>query len=444
MNFAALPPEVNSGLMYTGPGAGPMLAAATAWDGLAADLHAAASGYESVISGLTSAAWLGPASASMAAAITPYMTWLSTTAVQAEETATQAKAAAAAYEAAFSLMVPPPVIAANRAQLMTLVATNVFGQNTPAIAAAEAHYGEMWAQDATAMYGYAGAASTAAGVTPFTPPPQTTDPAGSAGQSAAVAQATSSQLSSAMPNALQGLASPAQAMSAAPPVQPVPIEFPFELADLAGLGLGLDAVGGTGLALSGGAWMAGEEGTEAILAAESHLATVQMEILDHIDYPQPPPLPPMLSANANSVGTAAPAVSAGMGQAVSAGGLSVPPSWAAAAPEIRTAGYALPTSSSGAAPAASAGGAGSAISQMALAGMAGRALAGVVGSSAGRRESVEEPPRAAAKPPPPPQQSSASSVSEIAAGIRELGELRDAGLLTEEEFSEQKRRLLNQ
>ena len=55
-----------------------------------------------------------------------------------------------------------------------LVATNFFGQNTPAIVATEAQYVEMWAQDAAAMYGYAGAASTASTFTPFTPPLETT------------------------------------------------------------------------------------------------------------------------------------------------------------------------------------------------------------------------------------------------------------------------------
>ena len=33
MDFAFLPPEINSGRMYDGPGSGPMLAAAAAWDG---------------------------------------------------------------------------------------------------------------------------------------------------------------------------------------------------------------------------------------------------------------------------------------------------------------------------------------------------------------------------------------------------------------------------
>jgi len=52
--------------------------------------------------------------------------------------------------------VPSPLVAANRAELAQLVSTNVLGQNTAAIAANEAQYGEMWAQDATAMYGYTG------------------------------------------------------------------------------------------------------------------------------------------------------------------------------------------------------------------------------------------------------------------------------------------------
>jgi hypothetical protein len=60
MDFGALPPEINSGRMYTGPGRGSMLAASAAWDGLAADLHFTAASYQSVISDLTGAAWLGP------------------------------------------------------------------------------------------------------------------------------------------------------------------------------------------------------------------------------------------------------------------------------------------------------------------------------------------------------------------------------------------------
>src|ERR1700736_6620663 len=155
MDFGIYPPEINSARMYTGPGSAPMLTAAEAWQGLAAELHSAATSYQSVISGLTAGPWLGPASASMAAAAAAYVAWMSATAAQAEQTAAQAKAAAAAYETAFAATVPPPVIAANRTLLMALIATNVLGQNTPAIAATETQYAEMWAQDAAAMYGYA-------------------------------------------------------------------------------------------------------------------------------------------------------------------------------------------------------------------------------------------------------------------------------------------------
>lgn len=173
--FGALPPEINSGRMYAGVGSGPLMAAAAAWDELAAELTSAATGYSSVLSELTSLPWRGPASVSMIRAVAPYVAWLQTTAGQAEQTGMQARAAAAAYEAAFAMTVPPPLVAANRALLTALIATNFFGQNTPAIAATEAEYAEFWAQDAAAMYNYAGASSAASVLTPFAPPPTTTN-----------------------------------------------------------------------------------------------------------------------------------------------------------------------------------------------------------------------------------------------------------------------------
>ena len=224
MDFGAFPPVVNSARMYAGPGAGSMLAAAGAWDGLAADLHSTAAAAGSVVSGLTGQSWRGAASTSMAAAVAPYLTWMSTTASQIEQVANQARAAAAAYEAAFAMTVPPAMVAANRAQLMALIATNILGQNTPAIMATEAHYGEMWAQDAAAMYGYAASSAAASTLTPFTPPKSTTNPAGLVGQSAATAhaagtvagshaQTVASTSLSAVSQTLQGLSQPTQSAS---------------------------------------------------------------------------------------------------------------------------------------------------------------------------------------------------------------------------------------
>ena len=220
LEFAVLPPEINSARMYSGPGSAPMLAAGAAWSQLAAEMRSAAASYSSVISALTSGDWLGPASSSMAEAAAPYAAWMNTTAAQAEQTAAQAQAAVTAYESAFTMTVPPAVIAANRAQLASLVATNVLGQNTPAIAATESLYAEMWAQDTAAMYDYAAQSATATKVPSFTTAPQTTAPGALAGQAGATIQATGtstqsslSQLTSAVPTTLQGLASPATSTS---------------------------------------------------------------------------------------------------------------------------------------------------------------------------------------------------------------------------------------
>jgi PPE-repeat protein len=216
MDLGSLPPEVISAQMYSGPGSESMLAAASAWDGLAAELQSSAASYGSVITALTDDSWTGPSSMAMEAAATPYVVWLNTVAGQAEHTASQARAAASAYQAAFAMTVPPALITANRIQLAHLMATNVFGQNTPAIAATEAQYGEMWAQDAAAMYGYAANSAAATQMTPFTAAPQITNEAGSAVQSAAVTQAAGTSAGSAQSSLLQlvntmlqGLATPA-------------------------------------------------------------------------------------------------------------------------------------------------------------------------------------------------------------------------------------------
>jgi PPE-repeat protein len=220
VDYGALTPEINSARMYAGPGSGSMLAASAAWDGLAAQLQSAASSYGSVISEVTGGPWLGPSSTAMTSAVAPYVAWISATAGQAMQTAAQARAAASAYETAFVMTVPPPVIAANRTQLASLTATNILGQNSAAIAATEAQYGEMWAQDAAAMYGYAASSAAAAQVMQFNAAPQTTNPAGPAVQTAAVTQAagtaagtSQTSLSQLISTMLQSLATPASSAS---------------------------------------------------------------------------------------------------------------------------------------------------------------------------------------------------------------------------------------
>jgi PPE-repeat protein len=336
VDFAALPPEINSGRMYAGAGSGSLVAAAASWEGLASELGSASTSYRAVVSDLTSGAWVGPSSLSMAAAAAPYAAWMNTTATQAEQTASQLTSAIAAYEAAFSATVPPPLIAANRSSLAALVATNIVGQNTPAIAATEAQYAQMWAQDAAAMYGYAGASAAATTVTPFNPPPPTTNPAGTGTQAAAVTHAAASpagavqNLLSGVPNTLQSLASGRIPDAATAPIMSF-LNTPGSQA-LEKLSGSFSPEG----AFLGGATFVSCGVTNPLFPLYAGLPAA--------------PAAAKLAAPAAGLGGLAggltgsygPGVSAGLGQAASVGGLSVPQSWAPASPAIRLAATALP------------------------------------------------------------------------------------------------------
>jgi PPE-repeat protein len=308
MDFSALPPEINSARMYSGPGSGPLMAAATAWDELATELNSTAASYSSVISGLTSEDWLGPSSASMAAAAAPYAAWMNATGAQAEQAAAQAMAAASAYEAAFAMTVPPPVIAANRSQTMALIATNILGQNTSAIAASEAQYAEMWAQDSAAMQGYASSSAAASTLSPFTSPPQTTNPAGLAGQAATLAQAAAPAAPLAItPNQILGSIGDGVLVS-------------LNLVSLASLAISCSILG------QGAVGLTDQHRGETSPSVE--VGTVQE--------------PNLVTAGLMSRSGSGAAVSAFTGRASSIGGLSVPPSWATP-PAMRQVAAALPS-----------------------------------------------------------------------------------------------------
>ncbi|MEO6792210.1 MAG: PPE family protein [Mycobacterium sp.] len=323
MDFGALPPEINSARMYAGAGAAPMMAAAAAWNGLGAELSTTAMSYQSAISALTGEEWLGPASASMAAAVTPYVAWLNTTAAAAEYAASQATASAAAFEAAFAMTVPPPVVAANRAQFTTLVATNLLGINTAAIAATEAHYAQMWAQDAIAMYSYAASSSIAGVLQPLNPPTPSSNPAGIAGQTAAVggAQTGLSQLVSGLPNAVQTLASPLSA--AAGPAQAGDFLANF-INSTQNIGSWNAIQTYSTYAVNAGIWhlFAGIASALAIANPGVEGAAGAM-LVDSVAAPAG-------SAAVASAGSAPVLVS--VGQAAPVGGLSVPQSWPGALP----------------------------------------------------------------------------------------------------------------
>jgi PPE-repeat protein len=371
MDFGALPPEVNSGRMYVGPGPGTLLAASAGWDALAAELHSAAAGYQTVITGLTDESWTGPSSASMVGAVAPYLQWMRTAATQCEEAASQATAAAAAYETAFAMTVPPPAIAANRVQLATLVATNLLGQNTPAIAATEAEYSEMWAQDATAMYTYAASSSAASAFKVFTSPPQTTSGlvAQAGAETAGKVQAASAQLISSVPQTLQSLATPgALSTSLGTSAASSPLSALSSLTGASGktatkgasaglgtlpglatnlasslsadaftdvVGLGTDVIGlgsdgagfgsdGGGLGMDGYGLSLDFEGAGSILGAEG---VPGFETPGQLGGNLP-------LGNIGNLGGLGQGATAGLSQANSLGTLSVPPSWAEAVSNV--------------------------------------------------------------------------------------------------------------
>jgi len=459
MDFGIYPPEINSGRMYTGPGSGPTLAAALAWESLADELHTVAGSYQSVVSDLTGT-WSGASSASMAAAAASYVAWLSVTAAQVAETAAQAKAAVAAFEAAFVSTVPPPVIAANRSLLMALVATNFFGQNTSAIAATEAQYAEMWAQDAAAMFGYAGSSASATVLTPFRSPHQNTDADGAPRQAAAVGQATSTSAG----DVQSALSSVPQALSAAPPAtaQTSPLDTLNVISNL--VSVFVDAP--TYVTILAGTVPMEVLGGFVDLPPAAIGTVVGMHMDDvvsgwaGVEETAPPEAFRAIITNPGPLAASAPTMSAGLGEAKTMGALSVPSAWTVEAPAIRPSALSSRgTSVPAAAAPAAAGqalevGSGGAFAQLGLAGLLGSSMGGPVGTGGG-----EDAGRAAAGrrmafvatngdgattdgkedgSPDNPR----IVVTGVAARIRQLAELRDEGTLTDEEFSEQKRRLL--
>jgi PPE-repeat protein len=333
--------------MYSGPGSGPMLAAASAWGQLAHELNSAAVVYGSVITNLTTTGWHGPSSMTMVSAVAPYVAWLHSTAAAAEQTAAQAKTAAGAYHTAFAMTVPPPQIQTNRTRLHWLVASNFFGQNSPAIAATEAHYDEMWAQDTAAMYGYATSSATASTLTPFTDPPRTTDSAGQVAQAAAAAQSAAA----AAPTAAAG--------------SPSLLTYLLDIPSIA------SATASTSSSSFSGSSIVTTNHALAVNALRDEAQDIGPFLAEST---RPP-------ASAGPVRVGGPPVSAAMGRASLVGTLSAPQTWAAtASPAVNPATIALPGTGVTAAPEAwSAPPQGSMLGEALLGTLAGRGVSAAAG-----------------------------------------------------------------
>jgi PPE-repeat protein len=211
MDFTTLPPEVISALIHSGPGSESLIDAAAAWRQLGADLEDAADNYAAVVASMADN-WHGPSSAAMSASVAPYLSWLRTTSQQAQQVAASAQAAANAYNSASAAVVPTAQVLANRTRLAQLLATNGFGRNLPAIAATEADYQRMWANNAAAMTRYQAASTQATNLPQFTSPASTTDPSAQATQTGAQSAAAANSANTVAANAA---ASPAPALPTA-------------------------------------------------------------------------------------------------------------------------------------------------------------------------------------------------------------------------------------
>jgi PPE-repeat protein len=403
-DFAAQPPELISAKIYSGPGASSLQSAATAWEGLAGELQSTAANFQSVISGLVGGEWTGPSSEAAAAAAAPYVSWLSTTAGQAEQTAGQARAAASAYEAALAAAVSPAAIATNRTQLLSLLQGNILGQNNAAIAAAEAEYTQFWAQNVAAITGYAGSSQAATtGLGSFTEAPQTTNGSGQATQSAATTAASAATT----PTGLEGLLEQIEAVSTNFLNQVTAVNTDYTKFFTTALG---SIPGGSQLATT---WTnlysfisgAGSQATWTNVGNSSTSLGIGQWKNFFIYQPWSHGVAlGSLNGGLSSpgghlgagLGAGTRAATAALGSAQAVGKLSVPPSWAGATPAIRLAATSLPDSAFAATAAPTMDIPLSALNQASLGSLAGGALgspASRVVSATGVRAKVTAPAR---------------------------------------------------
>jgi PPE-repeat protein len=399
MSFSLIPPEINSALMYSGAGSGPLLEAATAWDGLAADLETTATQYQTAVTNLTTGPWLGPSSAQMAAAAAPYISWLQGTAATAAQTGAQAKVAAAAYQTAYASMVPPPEIAANRAELATLVANNFLGQNTGAIATNEANYLDMWIQDALGMDTYQVNSQQAAALPAHTAAPQV---ASGSLASAATTPATASSSSSSVIEGLLGDFAQLFGVSGTAPTS-------FSAANLTSFLSGIGPALGGPAALTSPATLTGVQevyymgmlgstparmfmssGSSAGSGATGTLANMSDSLLDNVGKLVDSKAATVLGGVGGQLQKWGAGIQASLASAHRVGGLSIPNAWHGLAPEMARAAPTLPATSV-AAPIMTGGLPGSPFSQGLMGALAGRGV-----STLGSRVAAKVMPRSPA------------------------------------------------
>jgi PPE-repeat protein len=325
--YAVQPPEINSGMIWTGVGSGPLAASAAAWQELAAQLGSSGAAFSAVVESLAAGPWLGPSSMSMALSAAPFVVWMIATAMQCEQAAASAAHAAMVFEAAHAGVVPPPEIAENRTTLATLVATNFMGCNAGPIAANQGDYMRMWGQDASALQLYsADAAMVTGSLVPFITPAPTTNPAGLAAQAASVGQAAGTGAG----NTVQNMAGAATQTT-----------LPAGMDSASMLSMGPQLIGTIPSVLQGLAQPLSGGGLTSPLQSLGGFQSLLSPFMSAFSNPGmfgasagaagaiPAAAGPAAGAGLGGVGGLGGGVSAAVGRGGSLGGLSVPATWAA-------------------------------------------------------------------------------------------------------------------
>ncbi|MCV7029293.1 PPE family protein, SVP subgroup, partial [Mycobacterium sherrisii] len=192
------------------------------------------------------------------------------------------------------------------------------------------------AQDAAAMYGYAGASAAATRVTAFSAPPQTTDPSGTTNQTSAVGQAAGSAVGPGARSALANVPNLLQNLSAGSIATPADLDpglgglLDAPSGGPTGLNLFTQNVGNWALVLSGPLFTA--SGITPLLGGLYGLALPTAAAVASDVSPADAGLGNLVS----SAGPAAGSVSASVGKAATVGELSVPQTWGSA-PSVRLA-----------------------------------------------------------------------------------------------------------
>jgi PPE-repeat protein len=398
MSFSLFPPEINSALMFSGAGSGPLLSAAAAWNELATDLETTATSYQTAVTNLTTGPWLGPSSAQMAAATAPYIAWLQSTAATAAQTGAQAQVAAGAYQTAYASMVPLPEIAANRALLAELVSNNFLGQNTGAIATTEANYLDMWIQDALGMDTYQVNSQAAAALPQQSPAPQVTSGSLASAATTPATAASSSSSATTIIGSLLGDFAQLFGVSGDSAVSGGSLDLLGYLSTLAtGVSanpsaalLPVQATYYMGMLGSTPARMFMSSGSSAGSGATGTLANMSDSLLDNVGKLVDSKAATVLGGVGGQLQKWGAGIQASLASAHRVGGLSIPNAWHGLAPEMARAAPTLPATSV-AAPTMTGGLPGSPFSQGLMGALAGRGV-----STLGSRVAAKVMPRSPA------------------------------------------------